>query len=63
MGEEALGPVKARGPRVGECQGGEAGVGGWEGEHHQKAGEGGRGRGFLEGGGLGKGTTFKMQIK
>ena len=29
MGEEALGPVKAGCPSVGECQDGEAGVGGW----------------------------------
>lgn len=31
MGEEALGPVKAPCPSVGECQGGEAGVGEWVG--------------------------------
>ena len=29
MGGEALGPVKALCPSVGECQGGEVGVGGW----------------------------------
>jgi hypothetical protein len=29
MGGEALGPVKARCPRVGEGQGMEAGMGGW----------------------------------
>jgi hypothetical protein len=28
MGEEALGPMKAQCSSVGECQGGEAGVGG-----------------------------------
>jgi hypothetical protein len=28
MGGEALGPVKALGPSIGECQGQEAGVGG-----------------------------------
>ena len=31
MGEEALGPVKARCPSAGECEGGEAGVGVWVG--------------------------------
>ena len=31
MGGEALGPVKARCTSVGECQGGEVGVGGWVG--------------------------------
>jgi hypothetical protein len=29
MGGEALGPVKAQCPSIGECYGGEAGVGGW----------------------------------
>ena len=29
MGEEALGPVKAQCLSVGECEGGEVGVGGW----------------------------------
>jgi hypothetical protein len=29
IGGEALGPVKAQCPSVGECHGGEAGVGGW----------------------------------
>jgi hypothetical protein len=29
MGGQALGPVKAQCPGVGECQGVEAGVGGW----------------------------------
>jgi hypothetical protein len=29
MGGEPLGPVKAQCPSVGECQGREAGVGGW----------------------------------
>ena len=33
MGGEALDPVKAQCPSVGECQGGEAGVGGWVEEH------------------------------
>ena len=31
MGEEALGPVKARCPSGEECQGGEAGEDGWVG--------------------------------
>ena len=33
MGGEVLGPVKARCPSVGECQGREAGVEGWLGEY------------------------------
>jgi hypothetical protein len=37
MGEEALGPVKAQYPSVVECQGREAGVGGWEGIHPHKS--------------------------
>jgi hypothetical protein len=36
IGEEALGPVKARFPSVGECQGGEVRVGGWGKEHHPR---------------------------
>ena len=40
MGGEALGPVKARCPSVGECQGQEAGGGGWVGEHpHRNMGK------------------------
>ena len=39
MGGEAFGPVKARFPNVGDCQGGEAGVDGWEGETLIEAGE------------------------
>jgi hypothetical protein len=62
MGGEALDPVKAQCPSVGECQGGEAGVGGWLG------GGGGtliqEGGGFHRKGGLGgepgKGLTFEM---
>lgn len=42
MGGEALGPVKARCPSVGECQGREEGGNGWEvGEHSHRS----RGRG------------------
>jgi hypothetical protein len=43
VGGEALGPVKARCPKVEECWGVEAGVGEWEGgEHsHRSRGEGG----------------------
>jgi hypothetical protein len=41
VGGEALGPVKARCHSVGECQGGEAGVGGGVGEHpHRRRGDG-----------------------
>jgi hypothetical protein len=41
MGREALGSVKAQCPSVGECQGGEVGVGGWVGEHpHRNRGRG-----------------------
>jgi hypothetical protein len=41
MGGEALGPVKTQCPSVGECQGGEAGVGGWVGVHlHKSSGMG-----------------------
>jgi len=53
MGGKVLGPVKARFPRVGECQGQ------WQelvgGEHPHRS----RGRGFLEGK-LGKGIIFEM---
>jgi hypothetical protein len=50
MGREAIGPVKALCPSVGECQGREAGVGGaeWGGD-----------RGFSEGE-PGKGITLEM---
>jgi hypothetical protein len=30
MGGEALGPLGAQWPSIGECSGGEVGVGGWE---------------------------------
>ena len=36
MGGEALGPVMTRYPNVGECQGGQVGVGRWVGEHPQR---------------------------
>jgi hypothetical protein len=39
VGGEALGPVKALCPIVGECQGGEAGVGRWVGEHPYRSRE------------------------
>jgi hypothetical protein len=54
MGKEALGPVKAQCPSVGECQGQEAGVGGLMSR--------GGGRGFSERK-PGKGITFEMKIK
>jgi hypothetical protein len=42
MGGEALGPVKVRCPSVGECCGGEVGMGEWVGEHaHRSRGQGG----------------------
>ena len=53
MGGEALGPMKALRPSVGECQGQEAGVGGLG--SREWGGDGG----FLEGR-LGKGITFEM---
>lgn len=36
MGGEGLGPLKAQCPRLGECQGREAEVGGGVGEHTKK---------------------------
>jgi hypothetical protein len=36
-GTEALGPVKARFPSVGKCQGGKVGMGGWEGHHSHRS--------------------------
>jgi hypothetical protein len=54
MGGEALGPVKALCPSIGECQDQEWEWVGW--------GAGGGDREFLEGK-LGKGITFEMQIK
>ena len=53
MGGEALGPVKALCPSIGECQ-----VQEWE-WVDWRAGVGGEDRGFLEGK-LGKGITFEM---
>jgi hypothetical protein len=42
MGGEVLGPVKARCPSLGECQGSEQGVGGWVGDLlHRNTGVGG----------------------
>jgi hypothetical protein len=52
MGGEALGPVKALCPSIGECQDQE-----WEGRW--EADGGGGDRGFSEGK-LGKGITFEM---
>jgi hypothetical protein len=57
MGGEALGPVKARFPSVGECQGQETGVGAGGGGGVRLEEE--RGRGFLEGK-PGQGITFEM---
>jgi hypothetical protein len=58
MGGEALGPVEVQCPSVGECEGREAGVGGW-GNTLIEAGGRRMGWGFLEGK-PGKGITFKM---
>ena len=63
MGGEALGPMKAQCPSVGECQGQEAGVGGlvsrerWEGIGGFRRGK--QERGVSEGK-AGKGSTFEM---
>lgn len=59
MGEEALGPLKAVHARIGECEGGEGGIGALVGEHSYRSM--GKGRGYC--GGLGKGITFEMSIK
>jgi hypothetical protein len=53
MGGEALGPLKALCPSIGECQDQEWEWVGWG------AGGGGRDRGFSEGK-LGKGITLEM---
>jgi hypothetical protein len=55
MGEEALCPVKAGFPSVGECQGQEPGVNGLM----SRVSEWGEGRGFLDGK-PGKQITFEM---
>jgi hypothetical protein len=50
MGGEALGPVKARYPTVGEFEWVESGVDGLVGEHpHRSSGRGSRMRGFQGG--------------
>ena len=56
MGGEALGPVKALCPSIGECQGQDGS--GWVVEQGESVGD----RGFSEGK-LGKGITFEMSIK
>jgi hypothetical protein len=53
MGGEAPDPVKAGCPSVGECQGREAGVGGWVEEHSHRS----RGRGDSIG--VSRGKTWK----
>jgi hypothetical protein len=63
MGGEALGPVKALCPSVGECQGQEARVGEWVMEHpHRNRERVGWDRGFWgwEVEEPGKGITFEM---
>ena len=57
---DLLGPGKARWPSVGECQSGEAGVGGWvEGTPSYKQGKGDWDRGVPERK-PGKGINFEM---
>jgi hypothetical protein len=59
MGGEVLGPVKAQCPSVGECQGGEVGVGVWvKNNPHRSRGRGNGIRGFW--GEPGKGITFEI---
>jgi hypothetical protein len=61
MGGETLGPMMAQCPSVGKCQGGEAGVGGWVGEHpHGSRGEGVQDGGFPGRGGMGKAENIEM---
>jgi hypothetical protein len=61
VGGEALGHVKTPCPSLRECQGREAGMGGWVGEHPYRIrwGWAAWDRGFLEGK-LGKGIIFEM---
>jgi hypothetical protein len=59
MGEEVLVSLKAQCPSVGECEGEEAGVGGWGSTLIEAVG-GGMGWGFVGGGESGKGITFEM---
>jgi len=59
VGGEAFGPIEARCPSVGECQGGEVGVSGWVGVHPHRSREKGMGWGFAESK-LGKGIMFEM---
>ena len=49
MGEEALGPVNACYPSKEECQGGEARVGRWLGEHPHRSREKEEEMGFADG--------------
>jgi hypothetical protein len=49
MGGEALGPVETQCPNIGECQGGEVGVGGWVGELPHRSRGKGMGWEFAEG--------------
>ena len=61
MGGEALGPVKVLCPSAGDCQGGEAGVGEWVGEHpHRRRGKWDGIGGFVGGRKHGKGIIFEM---
>jgi hypothetical protein len=61
MGGEALGPVKACCPSVGECPDREGVVGRWVREHpHNIREREDRMGGFWQEGGSGKGLTFEM---
>ena len=57
VAEEALGPVKAQCPSVGECQGREEGVGRWVGEHPHRS-RGRRDGMEISGGGTWKGNNI-----
>jgi hypothetical protein len=60
MEGEALDLVNVQCTNVGECQGGEATLGGWVGEYpHRSKGRGDRIGGF-HGGGPGKGIKFEI---
>jgi hypothetical protein len=64
MGGEALGPVKALYPSVGEFQGKEVGVGGWVEEHPQRGkGERESGMGCRVCGGVTRKGEYHLRCK